>query len=141
MISVQTRGLIVTLALGTFLPVAVAELPQTGEYKGSLTVIREVAGPTKNPKVTTTFKAVARVETDGQIRIVYSGDRDPIFGKLREDGANTVLDLDNNTKAVETTARTFRLEYSSPQDDIAGPNGSTMLYQIFYITKLRRVGK
>jgi len=140
----KTLGLMLALGLGAFLSNSSAELPKPGEYKGTLTITKTMNdrvsdGPALN--MTTVFKATARVDSSGFIRVFYSGDRDPIFGKL-EDRKGTDSDLLETTESFFNAlfgARKIEF-YQFTGDTLAGPDAQLVEYLYQFTTRLRRVG-
>jgi hypothetical protein len=90
-----TIGLLLALGMGAFISNASAEFPKPGEYKGTLTITKIMGdrnGIVPGPPiiVKTVLKASARLDAEGYLRVVYSGDRGPIFGRLRPSNVFTV---------------------------------------------------
>src|SRR5262245_16798713 len=92
----RTRGLIaalVVLGVSSALLDAVAELPKAGKYTGTVTVSRVFNGPgVREPLLhTLKYKALARVDADGYVRVSFTGGPEPVFGKLVESGSTLSL--------------------------------------------------
>lgn len=142
----RTLGWIVALlALGLgAVPSALAELPKAGMYKGTLTIVRTVRGPSQDSvplESKVSFKAVARVDAEGYVRIIYTGDRDPIYGKLVETGTDAIsLAVNGGYYSAANTARGFSVLVQGG-DTLEGPDANTAIYDVQYVTKLVRTGK
>lgn len=137
---------LMVLGLSATLPSASAELPKPGEYKGKLTVIRTVNGQSaEDPPLEnkTTFKAIARVDASGYVRIIYAGDRDPLFGRLIAAGIGGSLVLANEFgyTPVSATTNTLSVLVPGPTETLTGPNAEAVTYTLQYVTKLTRVRK
>ena len=138
--------MLLALGMGAFLSNASADLPKPGEYKGTLTITKTMsdrefgdAGPAIVIK--TVFKASARVDAAGFLRVVYSGDREPIFGRFqdRPDPDSDLLHLAGSYLDAVLGARTIEFS-TSTIGPLAGPEDQVTLTTEIR-TKLRRVGK
>lgn len=139
-------GLLLALGMGAFLSNASADLPKPGVYKGTLTITktigdRNVVDPGPPMVVKTVVKATARVDAEGFIRVTFSGDRDPIFGKLEdfEDPNEDALTSSGGVFGALLDSR--RIEFfTSTINGLVGPEGQSVSLSTEIITKLRRVG-
>jgi hypothetical protein len=139
----KTIGLVGLLFLLGMVQDATAELPLPGRYKGSLTVLRILFGRTEDEvaiETETVYQAVARIDADGYIRIVYSGDQPAIFGKLAENPDRIDVEIGSYT-GVEWTARKLNFGIVGNGTTLTGPEGQTVRHAVHYLTKLTRVGK
>jgi hypothetical protein len=141
----QTLGLLLALGMGAFISNASADLPKPGKYKGTLTITktmedRVAGGPVLT--MTTVFKATARVDSSGFIRVFYSGDRDPLFGKLvdRPDPESDLLETTESFFNDLFGARKIEF-YQFGGGTLAGPDAQLVDYLYQFTTRLRRVGK
>jgi hypothetical protein len=142
--AVHTTGLMALMALGVsaFLPDAVADLPQPGEYKGTLTIVRTIGGRTEGePDVVskTVYKATARVDAEGYVRIAYAGNEDPLFGQLNDE--TDTLTLRDQLITVEMTLKRLSFTIPDPPSEILGPFEQSVPLAVTATTKLTRVGK
>jgi len=139
-------GLLLAPALGAFILNASAELPNPGLYKGTLTITktmsdRNVAGLEPEMTVKTVFKATARVDADGYIRVTYVGDRAPIFGRFVDNEDPNADLLSSNSGPFDAVLDARKIEFSTAT--VAGliaPDGQGVELFTEVITKLRRVG-
>lgn len=111
-------GLLLALGMCAFLSNASAELPKPGEYKGTLTITkvmgdRNVDDPGPEMTVKTVFKATARVDADGYIRVTYSGDRAPIFGRFVDNADPNVDLLSSNSGPFDAVLDARKIEFST----------------------------
>ena len=140
----RVLGSLVALGLGAPLSGSAEELPQPGKYAGTLTVRHIVDGKAEDPDVVAraVYRVSGRVGSNGDVRIVYAAEREPILGRFITSLSGPIILLAfDSIEGVTTTRNSFKFSYPDLQNPLVGPNNVTAAYTIEYATKLTRVGK